>query len=1270
MMRAFLMTALAFLPVTETSFAADKPTRQQIEFFEKSIRPVLATNCFGCHSVKAKKLKAGLLLDSRARVLKGGETKPAIVPGKPNESLLIEAVRYESFEMPPKGKLPKAQIDALVKWVEMGAPWPDEPEPVADTKGPVFDWKQRASDHWCWQPIRDVQPPNVKQADWPTSAIDRFILARLEAAGLKPAADADRRSWIRRVYFDLIGLPPSVDEVRAFLADNSPRAHETVVDRLLKSEHFGERWARHWMDSVRYAETYGHEFDYVIPHAHRYRDYLIRAFNADVPYDQFTREHIAGDLLRQPRLHPTEGYNESIIGTAFWFFGEATHAPTDVKGDEAGRIDNQLDVFSKTFLGVSLACARCHDHKFDPIPQSDYYAMSGFLQSSRRQEAMLDPGGKIRDVANKLRRLNEEANTVTGSIVSKSWLSAEQVTNYLLAAREAIAKAGDVPSKTAGADIIFEDFESGSYKGWLITGTAFGKTPSRGTFARQQPVSGFLGKGLINTYLGSDSVQGTATSTEFTIDRDYINLLVGGGFHQGQTCVNLLVNGKVVQTAVGRGPTDREKLSPRSWDVRAFRGRKAKIQIVDQQTGGWGHINVDHIVFSNKPSTRVNPSGPAIPAPAITAAVAKAHGLDAELLRNWTAAILDPAIKSAAHPLNAWSQLVDGLDAGGKRALDTSARVAKQLADADENAKASRAKLTPIGDFSDGKLDGWFATGEAFPRVATQQSWNSHESRLAAPHVAHSGLFSKRLHGVLRSPTFKLTQPSLWIRMKATGVTVRVIIDGYQMEPYNGLLYRGTRLDVRACETNGTYQWKHIGGDLNLHVGQLAYLEFIDHGDGFVAVDEVFVGRDRPADRPSSLALRIANVRPKTIAELAKSVGHEWAAVVNAKQNADAARLVGFAIKHQLVKRDPSTAGALAKLASTSGKRTELERALPAPLLTFAMTDGTPENERIFIRGSHKNLGESVERRLLVALASDQQSQIKNGSGRLELVERMLSPQNPLPSRVMMNRVWHHLFGRGIVASVDDFGKMGQLPSHPKLLDWLATDFKQNGWSLKRAIKQIVMSRVYRMASTPPPANNRAHEIDPNNTLLYRAPIRRLQAESVRDAMLAVSGRLDRKVYGPSVDVNLTSFMQGRGRPRSGPLDGSGRRSVYLAVRRNFLSQMMLTFDFPIPFSSMGRRSVSNVPAQALILMNDPFVIEQSRLWGRQAIAAEKSTDARINLLFETAFARAPTHRQVEGAKRFIDQQAKAYGAASNDERVWADLCHTLINMKQFIFID
>ena len=368
---------------------------QQIEYFETSVRPLLVKHCYECHGPESKDLQGGLSLGSRKDIIKGGDSGPAIVPGKPEESLLIDSITYEDiYEMPPSGKMPDKDIETLKKWVKMGAPWPKGSDVAVQREGEL-NIDQRLKEHWCWQPIAAQQLPGVNRKDWPLQPLDYFVLKSLEDKGLVPTEPADRRTLIRRAYFDLIGLPPSPEQIEAFVHDKSPNAFEKVVDGLLASEHFGERWARHWMDLTRYAETCGHEFDYPLPHAHKYRDYLIRAFNADVTYDQFIIEHIAGDLINKPRIHPTGKFNESILGTGFWFLGEATHAPVDVKGDEAGRVDNQIDVMSKTFLGLTVACARCHDHKFDAISTKDYYAIAGFLQSSRRQEVMMDMGGKI-----------------------------------------------------------------------------------------------------------------------------------------------------------------------------------------------------------------------------------------------------------------------------------------------------------------------------------------------------------------------------------------------------------------------------------------------------------------------------------------------------------------------------------------------------------------------------------------------------------------------------------------------------------------------------------------------------------------------------------------------------------------------------------------------------------------------------------------------------------------------------------------------------------
>ena len=328
-----LLCAAGFFGIAGPAWPASA-SPEGFEFFEKRIRPVLVERCYKCHSAESEKLKGELRLDSREGALKGGESgKPALAPGEPDKSFLIEAIRYGNvdLQMPPKGKLPSEQVAEFEAWVKMGAPWPkiEAPKKVASKK--EFNLAKRKHEHWCWQPVRAVKPPAIADPSWPRSSGDNFILASLEEKKLVPTPAADKRTLLRRLNFDLIGLPPTPAQVEAFVNDTSASAYEKVVDRLLASPHFGERWARHWLDLVRYSETLGHEFDYAIPNAWRYRDYVIRAFNDDVPYDQFALEHIAGDLLDKPRRHPTEGFNESQIGTAFYWFSQQTHSPVDVR---------------------------------------------------------------------------------------------------------------------------------------------------------------------------------------------------------------------------------------------------------------------------------------------------------------------------------------------------------------------------------------------------------------------------------------------------------------------------------------------------------------------------------------------------------------------------------------------------------------------------------------------------------------------------------------------------------------------------------------------------------------------------------------------------------------------------------------------------------------------------------------------------------------------------------------------------------------------------
>ncbi len=334
--------------------------------------------------------------------------------------------------------------------------------------------------------------------------------------------------------------------------------------------------------------------------------------------------------------------------------------------------------------------------------------------------------------------------------------------------------------------------------------------------------------------------------------------------------------------------------------------------------------------------------------------------------------------------------------------------------------------------------------------------------------------------------------------------------------------------------------------------------------------------------------------------------------------------------------------------------------------LCVAMIDGSGENEYVFIRGSHKAHGETVPRRFLEALAGPAPLAALRGSGRLELARQMIDPAlDPFLPRVVVNRVWHHLFGRGIVASTDNFGVLGERPTHPELLDYLADRFIKEGWSIKRLIRHLVLSSAYRMSSQPDTAADRT---DPGNLLLHRMRLRRLQGEAIRDAMLSLSGRLDKRMHGRSVLVHLTAFQEGRGRPASGPLDGDGRRSVYLAVRRNFLSPFLLAFDTPSPFSTVGRRTVSNVPAQSLILLNDPFVHQQASLWAKRVLAEPGPTRERIIRMYESAFTRPPTESELAACVAFLARQPATQ--ARDDPAVWADLAHVLFNVKEFIFVN
>ncbi|MFM1943419.1 MAG: hypothetical protein RI897_2401 [Verrucomicrobiota bacterium] len=932
------------------------------EFFEREVRPLLAEHCYRCHSAVEGKAKGGLRLDFRDGIFVGGDSGPAVVAGDVEGSLLMRAVRYGEvdLQMPPNGRLSEEAIGVLERWVKDGAVWGVEVGAEGEEGGMAeFDLEGRKRSHWSWGALEAPVPPRVG-AEHP---VDAFLGAKLEEAGLRPAVRADSGVLLRRLHLDLVGLPPSPEEVLGFEGGNGEGVWEREVDRLLASPHFGERWARHWMDLVRYADTLGHEFDYATPNAWRYRDYLIRAFNLDLPYDQFVREHIAGDLLEEPRWGCDGGLNESMLATSFYWFGQRVHSPVDAKKNEADIIDNQIDVLTKSFLGLTVACARCHDHKFDAISTRDYHALYGVLASSRYLQRSLESD----EAGSELRlALGEELEAIRG-LVGESDVDGG----------EWVLREGDE---------VLVDFTREGFGGWSLEGEAFGDGP---------------------------------------------------------------------------------------------------------------------------------------------------------------------------------------LEAGSVVVLDEG-------------------------------------------RVGV----------LALP-AAHSAGISRRLQGALVSPSFEIGRRYLHMEVAGRDARVNIVVENHTLirDPIYGVLKQ--RLDHDA------FRWVTV--DLKMWEGRRAYLEFndlaaLDVADtvggydlaGYVAVRRVVLsGEAEPPALAGGGGMRVVDVMAGS--ELAE-------------------RVAGFREREGRVMNPPRGA---------------------------AMLDGNGVDERVFIRGNPHNPGEVAPRAFLEALDGGGVVFGGGGSGRLHLAERILDEGNPFVARVYVNRVWQHLFGRGIVATPDDFGVLGREPSHPELLDWLAVWFRTEGqWSTKALIRLLVTSEAYQRTSRPD--DREAEERDPGNELWHRMPIRRMDAEVIRDSILAVSGRLDRRLYGPPVATHLTDFMEGRGRPgSSGPLDGDGRRSVYLEVRRNFLSPMLRAFDAPVPFTTIGRRTESNVPAQSLILMNDPFVVGEARRWAERHLAgAERSMEARLEGIYLEAFGRRPTEEEVVQCVDFLESQA------GGGEQAWGDLCHVLFNVKEFIYVN
>ena len=1088
---------------------ADGP--QRLEFFEKRIRPVLIRHCYECHSSLAKELKGGLRLDSRAGIRKGGETGPAVVPGKMADSLLIDALRHKSLKMPPDKKLPAAVIADFVKWVEQGATDPRDHPP---TPGEVAElsWQsvlESRRDWWSLRPVRQPEIPKPADTSWSNHPIDCFIQTKQEAEGVKPARDAEPLVLLRRFSLILTGLPPTVEEVEQFKQESiqNPKSKiENVIGRLLESPHFGERWARHWLDVVRFAETHGYEWNHEIRDAWQYRDYLIRAFNQDVPYNQFVREHIAGDVLESPRINDSLNINESVIGTAFWRFGELGH-DNCVKFPEIrfDALDNQIDTLTKAFQATTVSCARCHDHKFDAISTRDYYALVGILESTRQLVQTIDTPHQIKDKVDRLVSLKQRIK----SRLADEWLDAlNDFDGKIVKALQSESPSDDEAKQTA---------------------TSLVKALARKEIALEDPAS------VLQRMLRLESQEKVRSAWA------------------------------AARTAYQTEQTKRAKFNAENFEPWFSFGEDDKI--------AWGAAGLG-------PDDRPRPAGEFVVATTGDAAV---------------------------------------------------------------------TAILPAG--------------------------------------AYTHLLSSRLNGTIQSPWMPGDRKYASIQFLGGGLSmVRTVTDSCTLNEYvgGGLEYL----------SNDAIQWRTY--PTRVDSTHRAFLELTTKSDnvrwpdrpGVAGNDEALLKSPRswfgvvravvhdcnesPRPELTHLLPLFNQPQPAGSSDVAKSFRRVCRSAVAAWRDEKASdndvQWINWMLSVDLL---PNVAKQNSELNRLVQEYRQIESTVPLPRVVAGMADHGPGfASPVLIRGNPVELGPLEPRRYLEVISGSRSPLETRGSGRRELAELMASAKNPLTARVMVNRIWHHLFGAGLVRTVDDFGHLGEVPSHSELLDYLADRFVKDGWSIKKLIRLIVTSRTFRQSSV---ATASGRDVDPDNRLLHHFPVRRLGAEAIRDTILAVSGRLDRKQFGPSIQPFRPEPKEHR-KLYSGPLDGDGRRSLYLKVTRMEGPRFLELFDLPDQTATRGRRDRTNVPAQALALLNDPFVIDQSRVWG-EALAArgDETIAGRIDYIFVRALGRSAHPRERERLLAFVDRLAKLYdvkpAAIPSNKKIWQDIGHAMFNMKELIYI-
>jgi len=959
--------------------AAAPASAADMAHFEQRIRPLLIENCIECHG--PDKQKGGLRLDSRAGWQNGGDSGPAILPGRLDASHLWRAVSYtdRDLKMPPKRKLKDSAIADFKLWIESGAP--DPRDAVASSTDKHKQPRADAS-FWSFQPPRDYPQPRVLNKSWPVNSIDHFILAKLEAAKLPPAPDAPARTLLRRLSFDLTGLPPTAEE------ELTPQNYGKIVDRMLASDAFAERFASHWLDITRFAESSGGGRSLPFKDAWRFRDYVIESIRDNAPMNRMITEQLAGDLLPAA---DSATKRRQLTATGFLALGPTNYEEQDKGMLRMDIVDEQLDTLGRAFLGMTIGCARCHDHKFDPISARDYYALAGILRSTRTLKNYTD------NVAH--------------------WI--------------------DTPLPLDGdAEIVMQKHEQ--------------------------------------------------------------------------------------QVAVLKDEIDALKDDLRDAGSADLRKRKT-------------------IAISDLPGIVVD--------------------------------------DSVAQKVGMW--------------------------------KNSTAYAPYIGD-------GY---------VSDHDMGKGEKTITFTPKLPKTGLYEVRV-AFNGGPG------------RAESVTATILhADGEELK---GIKMATNSVKGLQFASLGTYRFEANGQGFVLisNAGS----------QGFVTVDAVqFIPSEVMLDDKGGVKLAPTDAK-------------------KAKMQLEKARVQLSGIE-KLKTRLSDLEKQLKELQKGQGER---------PDAMSVAEDSAPEDAKIHIRGSTRNLGAAVPRGFIQAAMRPNAPVIPaDASGRLQLAQWITSRDNPLGARVMVNRVWHWIFGAGIVRTTDNFGSTGEAPTHPELLDHLAIQFMEDGWNLKRLVKQMVMSRTYRMSSrTSFPTRsgdgleNPSYD-DPDNRLLSHMNRKRLDAECIRDAMLVAAGTLDRAFGGPGVQATAVDANDSKVQNLEyGYQFLDTRRSLYTAAFRNVRHPLFEVFDFADINQPIAQRTTSTVATQALFLMNSPKVIEQARAAAGLVLKSSDDTAKRINTAFQNSLQRAPTGKELAQVRDFLDSSTSGNATAEETRDLWARFIQTLWATPEFRFLD